>query len=156
MDALGAGRVEEAKALADSMESGWTTLRASYPAWLSVVFAEIVERAGADALPGVLEQALPELVASVGDSSPESWAAFWSMQMNLHEIETQQQAWVFTVGVEAFVDREVYPGSLGGFFDALNGGMAGRNWASVGTFEWAGDVFRHRLPMLFDPPAGRQ
>ena len=156
VDALGAGRIEEAKALADAMESGWTTLRGSYPAWLSVVLAEIVERAGADALPGVLEQVLPELVASVGDSSPESWAAFWSMQMNLRAIETQQQAWVFTVGVEAFVDREVYPGLLDGFFDALDRGVAGRNWSSVGTFEWAGDVFRHRLPVHHDLPAGRQ
>ena len=151
VEALRAGRIEEAKALASSMESGWTTLRGSYPAWLSVVLAEIVERAGADVLPGVLAQVLPELVASVGDASPESWATFWSMQMNLHAIETLQRACVFTIGVEAFVDRDVYPGSLDGFFDALNRGVAGRNRPSVGTFEWAGDVFRHRLPVLHDP-----
>lgn len=145
VQAFEAEGTEAALGMLDFARGGWAGMHDAYPIYTALLWNEARESLGQDGFSETLERTVPELFTSVHDADALGWASFWSMHLNVREIQADDDDYVFVVDSKAIVN-EAFVGSLEEFCSALNRGVRARGWEQVGSFDTKGDAIVHRLP----------
>jgi len=124
-----------ARAALDECLLGWRdSIHDVYRRWLSMLWVQVYKTLGDSAFGDVVRATAPDLLAHVRATDLLGWAAFWSIHLRLHSIETNQSGLEFLVGCDSLLQPGILPHEAAWFAQRLNEGLADRHWSDVGQF----------------------
>jgi hypothetical protein len=145
--AVDAGDVDAALSSLRECRDAWgIAMHGAYRRWITMLWAEICETLGAEALGPALAATAPELLRHRRGGGAYDWAAFWSMHLGLRSVRERDGETEFEVEVAALVEPAVESVTEDAFVDGLRRGLAARGWGDAGDFGRSEDVFVHVVP----------